>query len=102
MRKRLRIMALSLTAILFSIVSQAQDIPVNGRVTSTATGEVVVGASVKVKGGSIGTETDATGRVHLTVPSLPVTLLISSVGYEPQEIDVTSSAPLIVNFNPTS
>lgn len=102
MRKSNRFFAVWLTAILFSLSSWAQNVTVQGRVTSTATGENVANVTVKIKNGEQGTSTDASGRFTLTVPSLPVTLVITSVGYESQEILVNSTSPVIVNFVPSA
>ena len=49
-------------------------------------GETVIGATISVKGTTQGTVTDADGRFELTVPSLPQTLVISNVGFQPTEI----------------
>lgn len=100
MRKGLRYLAVWLTAFLFSLTSWAQNQTVSGRVTSTATGEGVPNVSVQVKEGTQGTTTDATGRFTLSVPTLPVTIIISSVGYEPQELPVNNTSFITVNFVP--
>jgi outer membrane receptor protein involved in Fe transport len=102
MRKSTRFFAVWLTALLFSLSSWAQNVTVTGRITSTATGEDVANVSVKVKDGTIGTTTDATGRFTLSVPSLPVTLVITSVGYETTEYRVTSTSPVTINFTPSN
>src|SRR5829696_1649250 len=102
MRKSSRFFAVYLTALLFSISSWAQNVTITGRITSTATGEDVSNVSVKVKDGTIGTTTDASGRFSLSVPSLPVKLILTSVGYETQEISVNSTSPLVINFAPSA
>lgn len=50
-------------------------------------GESVIGASIQVKGTSIGTITDVNGDFHLSVPTNAV-LKISYIGYVTQEIPV--------------
>ncbi|HYO21218.1 MAG TPA: TonB-dependent receptor, partial [Flavisolibacter sp.] len=102
MRKSTRFFAVWLTALLFSLSSWSQNVTVTGTVTSTATGEAVSNVSVKVKGGTQGTTTDASGRFSLPVPSLPVTLEISSVGFETQEVPVSSTSNVIINFAPSA
>jgi outer membrane receptor protein involved in Fe transport len=102
MRKSTRFFTVWLVAILFSLSSWAQNVTVTGRISSTATGENVSNVSVKVKDGTIGTTTDANGSFSLSVPSLPVTLVITSVGYETQEIRVNSATPVVVNFVPSA
>ncbi len=63
--------------------------------------EPVVGASVFIKGTTIGTTTDASGKFRLTVPAdETVTLEISSVGYQTQTIDVSvNTASLNITMN---
>jgi outer membrane receptor protein involved in Fe transport len=102
MRKSIRFFAVFFAATIFSFSAWAQNVSVSGRITSTATGENVSTVSVKVKDGTTGTTTDATGRFQLIVPALPVTLVISSVGYETQEVSVSSASAIIVNFVPSS
>jgi len=74
------------------VVITAKDVEVtetkvSGKITSSL-GEVLQGVSVKVKGSSMGTQTDANGNFTLTVPDNAV-LVISYVGYVQQEISVS-------------
>lgn len=59
---------------------------IRGRV-SDLQGEALMGATVKVKGGSDGTVTDVNGEFHLSVASDAI-LQISFVGYESVEVPV--------------
>lgn len=103
MRKPLLLLAVLFAAMLFSLSSWAQNIKISGQVTSTASNEGVGGVSVRVRNSSIGTTTDTSGQFQLAVPSLPVTLIFSSVGYDVQEIRVTSaSATIAVQFVPSN
>jgi TonB-linked SusC/RagA family outer membrane protein len=77
-------------------VAVMQDIKVSGRVTSS-TGEPVAGASVMVKNTTIGTTTDGAGNYSLTVPDSAV-LVISSLGFETQEITVNGRATIDVSL----
>lgn len=61
--------------------------PITGKVTDSL-GQPVAGASVRVKGSTGGTSTDAEGQFSMTVPDDAV-LIISSVGYETQEVSVS-------------
>ena len=65
--------------------------------------EPVAGASVMIQGTNQGTLTDANGRFRLSIPAnQTVTLLISSVGYQNQTIEVnsnTSSVNVTLNTN---
>ncbi len=65
---------------------------VSGQVTDAANGEGLIGANVLVKGTVLGTITDVQGNFSLSVSdSPPFTLLISSIGFTSQEIEITDS-----------
>ena len=67
----------------------AQISKVTGNVTSEEDGLPVVGASVLVKGTTVGTVTDIDGNFTLTnVPSSAGTLVISFIGMQSQEVKV--------------
>src|SRR5262249_9722572 len=62
--------------------------PVTGTVRDSD-GTTVIGATVFVKGTSVATTTDANGQFSIGAPvQLPFTLVISSVGYKQQEVEV--------------
>lgn len=64
---------------------KANDYTVSGRITDAATGAALRGVNVSYKkyGASI---TDSTGAFNLHVPSLQVSLLVESEGYQTKEI----------------
>jgi len=68
----------------------AQQRTISGVVKETS-GEVVIGASVVVKGGSQGTITDIDGKFSLIIPASARTLQVSYVGMKPQEVQITGS-----------
>lgn len=74
------------------------DVRITGKVTS-AGGEVLVGASVKVKGSSTGTSTDANGNFTLMAPE-EATLVISYVGYQGQEIPLAGRTQFAIVMQP--
>jgi TonB-linked SusC/RagA family outer membrane protein len=61
------------------------DIIIHGRIIAED-GSPLAGASVQIKGTNTGTTTNNEGNFTLTVPNANVTLVISSVGYNRQEI----------------
>jgi hypothetical protein len=85
------------TVILFALFSTlsmfAQQVDVQGTILDEATNVSVIGATIRVKGQQSGTVTDSKGEFRLKVDKLPVTLLVSFVGYKYQEIDVYESVP---------
>lgn len=77
---------------LISIDAYAQNTALKGVVLETNTKEPVVGANITVKGKLVGTTTDIKGNFTLsTSATLPLTLTISSVGFQKQEIEVINS-----------
>ena len=70
-----------------SVASFAQNVQVKGKIVDANTGEGVPFASVQLKGTMTGTSTDADGAYFLTVPSRS-SLIISSIGYQTQEVAV--------------
>lgn len=63
------------------------DIVVKGKVTDEQ-GEPVPGATIQVKGASTGVVTDVDGQYTINVPDGGSTLMISSLGYDKQEVVV--------------
>jgi outer membrane receptor protein involved in Fe transport len=101
MSKNIRYLALTIAAGLISFLSIAQQVAVKGTVKNANNNENVGAANVEVKGTSKATYTDANGNFSFNVASLPVTLVVSSVGYEAQEVAVGDNTPVIVSLKPS-
>lgn len=71
-------------------VAQSPTIKVRGQVVDEQ-GEPMIGATVRMKGGQIGTTTDLDGNFQLEVPGNAI-LLISYVGYKEREVAVRNRA----------
>ena len=82
----------------------SQNIIISGNVRNVDSKESIPAASIEVKGGVAGTFTDEKGNFRITTgKSLPVTLVFTSVGYDPQEIVVNNASDkLQVDFRPAS
>jgi outer membrane receptor protein involved in Fe transport len=103
MRKSLRFSAVWLTAFLLTITTAfAQSVTITGSVKNATSQEGVQSVSVTVKGGAQGTFTDADGNFRITVPKLPVTLVISSIGFDQQEVTVNDASAVSVSLTPAS
>ncbi len=64
---------------------------ISGTIRDARSNESIIGATVALKGTTIGTTTDIDGKFELqTTQQPPFILVISFVGYEPQEINVTN------------
>ena len=67
-------------------------IKVAGKVTDANTKDGLIGVSVQVKGKVIGTITDGDGKFEFnTTTAPPFTLVVTSVGYETQEVAVSGN-----------
>lgn len=76
--------------LLCSLTTLAQKI--SGVIRDGKTNEPIVGAIVSIKGSSTGSTTDLDGKFELMINQpLPVTLLVSFIGYEAQEIKILST-----------
>lgn len=77
--------------IISSIGLHAQS-TIKGKIMDGALGDVLIGANVTVKGTTDGTITDFDGAFELnTNSSFPLTLVISYLGYESQEVPVADA-----------
>jgi len=79
----------------------AQSKQVTGKVVDES-GEVVVGASVVVKGTTTGTITDVNGKFSLSVPSSAQTLVVSFVGMRDQEVAVAANVSVTLRTSSTN
>ena len=84
----------------FSEPAWAAPTRLQGIVTDAQTQEPVIGAGVMVKGSRQGAATDIDGRFSLEVPSLPVTLVVSCLGYVDKEVRVASEGLLSIQLDP--
>lgn len=82
----------------FAMPALAQDKVVTGKVTDSKDGAVLVGASVLVKGTTLGVSTDANGSFSLKVPASATTLVISSVSHTTIEVPIGSGKNLQIKL----
>lgn len=64
---------------------------ISGRILDARSGEPLIGASVMVKGSSIGTVADVNGAYSISIPAKGGILQISFIGYRQMESPITSS-----------
>src|ERR1044072_5290265 len=101
MRKRLPLLSLLMAMVFFATPSFSQTTTINGTIKNSRTGEVVPAVSVTIKGGTSGTFTDDRGIFKLNSSRpLPLTLVISSIGYEQQEITVSNTGAVSISLVP--
>lgn len=75
--------------------AKAQESTLSGTITSS-NGETIPGAYVRVDGTSTGTITDANGRYALKVKTTDALIVVSSVGYVSQKIQIGSQSTIDV------
>lgn len=90
MISKLRFFWLSLFSLffLFPLCAQTGSRSITGVVVDNSQ-EPIIGGSVALKGGTVGTVTDIDGKFQLNVPERG-TLVVSYIGYVTQEIELTS------------
>lgn len=82
-----------------TICSQAQH-RITGKVTDSSNNETLVGATVLIKGTTIGASTNVDGSFELLYTNeLPVTLVISFLGFESKEIIIANDTPVKINLS---
>src|SRR5699024_9231038 len=65
---------------------------ISGTITDATTNEPLIGVNIMVKGKVVGTITNYEGGFTLeTNESPPFTLVVSMVGYRPQEVSITQT-----------
>ena len=82
-------------------LAMAQVTKVTGVVVDADTEEPIIGASVLVKGTTIGTITDIDGKYEISnIPAGSKSLMISFVGMRTVEVPITTSAPQKIVMRP--
>ena len=93
------LLALALTTILTNLFAQTKTI--SGKINDASNRESLIGASIIVKGTTIGVITDADGKFTLDIPETAKTLVVTYLGYEPREISVGSTKNFSINLEPS-
>ncbi len=99
--RRITYLLVCLTLLLYSALSTSAQKPgreISGVVTDSK-GVPLFGATVNLKGTQKGAATNAEGKFTLKITGSHPVLLVSSVGYEDQEVAVGESASLDIKLN---
>jgi len=78
----------------------AQVRPISGRISAADTKETLPGATVVVKGTTNGSSTDIEGKFSLKLNPGDAVLVISYVGYEPQEVTIGNQSIFNIALEP--
>ena len=95
-----KVLLLGLMLFLASAVAFAQDRVITGTVTSVEDNMGVPGATVLVKGTTIGTATDLDGKYSISVPAGSNVLVFSFVGLASQEVTIGNQNTINVALEP--
>lgn len=90
------------TLALPAFASPHLDQPITGTVRDAESKEPLPGATVGVKGTTLGTVTDAEGRFSLNLPESVTVLTCSFLGYETVEVNVTNQTNLDIVLQSSS
>lgn len=82
----------------FAYSLSAQQKTISGKITDATTGQPVIGSTVTIKGSTTGTQTNADGNFTIDAPASAKNLLISSVGYESQDIPINGRNQITVSL----
>lgn len=96
--KRFLLMSLFIATGTLSVFAQNK---VEGKVINSIDNQPIVGATVSVKGTSIGTATDKLGNFSIQYTSGSASLIISNIGYETQEIPIDGRKEISVQLLPS-
>lgn len=103
MRKKIRYVLTFVAVFLISATTFAQQVVLSGNVKNSFTNENAAAVSIAVKGTNEGTFSDDKGNFSLQVKSLPVTLVLTSIGFAEKEIVVNNTADVaFITLEPAS
>ncbi len=100
-RKFTKLSVLTFLCFFFINAAFAQDIIVKGTVTDGQDKTTIPSVSIKVKGTTRGTQTDANGKFALSVPANGI-LVFTYIGYNAQEIPVNNQTTINVTLASSS
>jgi TonB-linked SusC/RagA family outer membrane protein len=92
---------LLISGLFFLLQVQAQQRMLTGTITDSNDGSPLPGATVVLKGTTVGTATNYNGEYQINVKTGDV-LVVSFVGYEPQEIPISEESVLNLSLNPST
>lgn len=103
MNKTLLIRWAAVFLLLFSVhPAWAQNKTISGTIKDSQDKSSIAGASILVKGTSIGTKSDAGGRFTLSVPQATNSLLITFIGYTNQEVSISDRSTVAISLVPSA
>ena len=98
MKHVLHLKMLLFALLIFPATMVAQQGRVTGTVTEASSKSPLPGANIIVKGTTDGAISDFDGNFSLNVDSFPATLVVSSVGFNSKEVEVTSAGDVQITL----
>lgn len=98
--KLTKLLIFCVSALFFSVVLQAQDIAITGKVNDEK-GMPIPGATILIKGSTTATSSDFDGKFEIKAPSNGV-LVISFVGYSTLNVQISGRTQITAQLNPES
>jgi TonB-dependent starch-binding outer membrane protein SusC len=96
-----KLVSLLFVCVLFTQSLFSQTKAITGKIVDDK-GNPLAGVSVSIKGSKIGTSTDVGGNFTLNVKTTAKTLVLTSVGFADQEVDISSQTSISVAMVPSS
>ncbi|OUR94724.1 SusC/RagA family TonB-linked outer membrane protein [Flavobacteriales bacterium 34_180_T64] len=96
MKKTLLLRMLFFSLLIFPLVSFAQQ--VTGTITDEASSLPIAGANILVKGTTTGATSDFDGNYAIQVDNFPAVLVVSYLGYETKEVNITSATTVNITL----
>jgi TonB-linked SusC/RagA family outer membrane protein len=82
-----------------SAYSQGGTHRVSGLITDEGTGETLIGATVRVKGGTTAVAVDVSGKFTIDAPSANSILVVNFIGYTQQEVPIEGKSVLDIKLS---
>ncbi len=91
-----KILLTFLFTVLFTLLGFSQKIEIKGQILEDKTKAPIIGATIQISNEQIGVISNANGEFSLNIKSLPVSLIITMIGYIKQEIDIYENEPVVI------
>lgn len=77
-----------------------QDVKITGTITDANSGEPVIGANIIIEGTTIGVTSDVNGTFAVSIPNPNAVIVVSSIGYITEKVDVAGRSVVNVKLVP--
>ena len=97
-----KVLCLVFSLILLYVAKASPPIHIQGTIRDFQSQQPIQGVTVKAKHSKTATVTDVTGKFSLELPEDENSILISNVGYEPQELTLTNKTNFTIELKPAA